>query len=249
MDHVGCHTRCVEDANIVWRNMRDDNPAPFARAPISAGTSKSEAIAGAPRLGYIRKVCEHKASFEVAEHLAEVMNTFGREGAVVVDMELPESSVDVEDAWRTIVETEVAWYHYDLFKSKREQYPPKLRARIERGQIISGHKYVQALSVRNRFQVAMLERLRGVDAVCMPAAQSTAFRGITGGTGSNAFNLVWSFTGFPSISIPSGVGRQGLPLAVQLAALPMGEENLLEVASWCEGVLAFDRSPETVLSS
>jgi Asp-tRNA(Asn)/Glu-tRNA(Gln) amidotransferase A subunit family amidase len=37
----------------------------------------------------------------------------------------------------------------------------------------------------------------------------------------------------------------GLPFGMQIAAQPYAEERLLDVAAWCENVLAFTASPAT----
>ena len=34
LDHIGSHTRCVNDANILCQIMKDDHPSPFARMPM-----------------------------------------------------------------------------------------------------------------------------------------------------------------------------------------------------------------------
>ena len=54
---------------------------------------------------------------------------------------------------------------------------------------------------------------------------------------------MWTYSGFPAMSIPCGVDQNGLPFAVQLAAQPMAEDRLLAVSAWCESVLGFDASP------
>ncbi len=41
-------------------------------------------------------------------------------------------------------------------------------------------------------------------------------------------------TGFPSMTVPSALTRDGLPLGVQLINLPYQEEALLRTALWCE---------------
>ena len=83
-----------------------------------------------------------------------------------------------------------------------------------------------------------------VDAVIMPVASTTAPRGLSS-TGSSVFNQPWSVAGFPAMSLPTGLDANGLPFAMQMAAQPYGEERLLDVAAWCEKILAFTASPAT----
>jgi Asp-tRNA(Asn)/Glu-tRNA(Gln) amidotransferase A subunit family amidase len=45
------------------------------------------------------------------------------------------------------------------------------------------------------------------------------------------------------MSLPTGLDGNGLPFAMQMAAQPYAEERLLDVAAWCERVLAFSEMP------
>jgi amidase len=157
-------------------------------------------------------------------------------------MELPKSFVQVDSAYRNIHHTELACYHRFLFGSHRDQYPPKIKAGIKEGMTIPGYQYVEALHHRLVFQNEMSKGWSSLDAALMLTAPSTAPKGLAS-TGSPAFCQPWSFSGFPAISIPSGMDHQGLPFAIQLVGLPMKEEKLIEVASWCEQIIAFNFSP------
>ncbi len=53
----------------------------------------------------------------------------------------------------------------------------------------------------------------------------------------------WTVSGFPAVSLPTGLDQNGLPWAMQIAAQPYAEERLLAVAAWCERVLAFAARP------
>ena len=88
----------------------------------------------------------------------------------------------------------------------------------------------------------MFEVLSKVDAAFTAATLSTAPEGLSS-TGSPAANVPWSFSGFPSINLPSGLDTRGLPLGVQLAGLPWADDALADVAVWCERVLGFDHAP------
>lgn len=47
----------------------------------------------------------------------------------------------------------------------------------------------------------------------------------------------WSILGVPAISLPTGLNKDSLPLAIQLSAPPKAEDHLLAVARWCEKAL------------
>jgi amidase len=63
------------------------------------------------------------------------------------------------------------------------------------------------------------------------------------------FTAVCNITGLPAISLPLFQGDDGLPLAVQLIGRPLGEGQLLAVASQLEQALPWaDRRPELALA-
>jgi amidase len=45
-----------------------------------------------------------------------------------------------------------------------------------------------------------------------------------------AYTTAWNVAGFPAASVPAGFTAEGLPLAVQLVALPGKERTLLALA-------------------
>ena len=87
----------------------------------------------------------------------------------------------------------------------------------------------------------MEEMLEELDCLLMPTASDVAPD--PSSTGENWYQGVWSLFGFPSISLPSGLSRERLPLAVQLVASPFREDTLLSAAAWAETVLGPMPSP------
>ena len=242
IDHVGVHTRSVADAAILWPCIREDEPRPFARMPEPPVRSRARIPGSPPRLGYIREYFEPETSPEVLANLTSVRETFLRAGAEVVELALPPSFAFVIPGWSIIKQAELFAYHRSLFEAHREEYPPKLKDRLDQGALIPGHQYVEYLRHRILFQREMCEQMAEVDAVFMPIASTTAPRGLST-TGSSVFNRPWTLSGFPAMSLPTGLDVNGLPFAMQMAAQPYREETLLDVAAWCEKVLAFTARP------
>jgi Asp-tRNA(Asn)/Glu-tRNA(Gln) amidotransferase A subunit family amidase len=195
-----------------------------------------------PRLGYIREYFEWETSPEVMANLTSVREAFLRAGAEVVELALPPSFAFVIPGWGIIKQAELFAYHRSLFEAHREEYPPKLKDRLDQGALIPGHQYVEYLRHRILFQREMCEQMAEVDAVFMPIASTTAPRGLST-TGSSVFNRPWTLSGFPAMSLPTGLDVNGLPFAMQMAAQPYCEEKLLDVAGWCERVIAFSAKP------
>jgi len=242
LDHVGFLVRSVADAAILWPCIREEDPRPFGRMPEPPQTSRAWTPGTPPRLGYIREFFETETSRDVLENLTAVREQFRAAGAEVVELPLPPSFQYVIPGWSIIKQAELYAYHRPLFEAHRDEYPPKLRVRLDEGAKISGHEYAQYLQHRILFQREMCRAMAEVDAVFMPIASTTAPRGLST-TGSSHFNRPWTVSGFPAMSLPTGLDGNGLPFAMQMAAQPYAEERLLDVAAWCERVLAFSEMP------
>src|SRR5262249_42702991 len=67
-------------------------------------------------------------------------------------------------------------------------------------------------------------------------------RGLTT-TGDPSLNGPASFSGLPSLGLPSGLSANGLPFGIQLMAAPFAEDRLFATAKWCEAVLHFQQIP------
>ena len=57
------------------------------------------------------------------------------------------------------------------------------------------------------------------------------------GTGDPALSRAWTLLGLPSITVPCGTGKNGLPLGLQIACRFGEDAKLLSVARWFERVL------------
>ncbi|MCI0888720.1 MAG: amidase, partial [Chloroflexi bacterium] len=121
-------------------------------------------------------------------------------------------------------------------------YGPKLTDYIRRGQAHPATAYVAAAAFRRTMQRLARAAFERVDVLLMPTASGPAPRDLTS-TGDTRFQSAWSYTGFPSITIPIGLASNGLPLGMQLAAAPFEEAKLLRVAHWAEQALGVRLSP------
>ena len=131
---------------------------------------------------------------------------------------------------------ECAAFHEETFNQRPDDYGPKLRSTIESGMLVPGVKYLQAQRLRRRFHQDMQELAGKVDILLTPSTPTPAPRDLTT-TGDPMFQSPWTFAGLPTVSLPSGLSRSGLPLGIQIAGRMFGEESLLAMARWCEAAL------------
>jgi Asp-tRNA(Asn)/Glu-tRNA(Gln) amidotransferase A subunit family amidase len=155
---------------------------------------------------------------------------------------MPATAQEITDRGYPVMRSETAAVHADLFARHKDEYPPRIKEHIERGQATTGVEYYEARAFCLRLRRGFTRLLAGFDAVLFPTTPSTAPAGL-GSTGSAIFCAPASFTGLPSIALPSGVSDAGLPLSVQLMAAPYDEAGLLRAAAWAERVLDFQAGP------
>lgn len=242
LDHIGPHAKRVEDVKILFNLLKEDRPELFAHMTTRANHDRQRAEHAPFQLGFFRNFCEQEASSAMTTHLESICQVFEKAGAHIVILDLSKAFTRAAAAHRIIMDTELSTYHQDLFGRLPEQYPPNIRARIEKGLTIYGHEYMRAIHQRITFQQELSEALTSVDAAILPTAPSSAPAGLES-TGSPVFCVPWSMSGFPVITIPSRLDDNGLPIAIEIGAKPYCEEKLLEIAAWCEQLLPFPFSP------
>lgn len=242
LDHVGPHARCVQDAALLIHIMKDPRPSLFGHMPKKLSRREPKIP---PVLGYMHEFFEDDATQEMKAHIRKIKNRLQKAGAKIVDLRFPESFQGAAEAHRIIMQTELASYHRENFKSRRKDYPPNIRERIKRGLTLPGHAYVDAVHLRRRFQFDMAEKFVHIDAALMIPAHGSAPKGLSS-TGSHAPLMPWSFSGFPAIAIPSGLDAIGMPMGLQLVAGPREESRLTAVAAWCEKIINFNHRPKNI---
>ncbi len=237
MDHVGIIARTVADSALIfqavagydsqdWRSLNE--PVPDCLTSLDSQQN--------PRLGLVRQHFFDHTSEEMQRHTEEVVERLRQAGARVEEVALPSGFAELHKVNRTLMSVESATYHQEMFARRKEQYRPKIRKTIEEGLAIPATEYVKMLQVRLQQRAEVESMLLQVDALLTPGAPGTAPQDLNT-TGDPVIQRPWTTIGIPSISLPTGLGQSGLPLAIQLVGAPLAENRLLAVARWCERAL------------
>ncbi|MFC1904208.1 amidase [Chloroflexota bacterium] len=237
MDHVGILTRTVEDSALIFQAVAGYDPQDLhslnERVPDCLTSLDSQQKL---RLGLVRQHFFDHTNEEMQSHTEEIAEQLRQAGAGVEIVTLPTSFAELHEINRIIMSVESAAYHQEMFAIRKDQYRPKIRETIERGLSIPATEYAKMLQVRLQQQTAIGSLFSQVDALLTPGAPGTAPKDLTT-TGAAVMQRPWTTIGLPSISLPTGLGQNGLPLAIQLVGAPMAEDRLLAVARWCERTL------------
>jgi len=121
--------------------------------------------------------------------------------------------------------------------------------------VVPDRRREKLLTARAVRTARILELWQEIDVLLMPVLASTAIDA-EGGYGRSAlaafdrasrfmpFNPLFNLTGQPSIAVPAGFGRDGLPLSVQLVGRPGAEDLLYALAGQIEAARSWaDQRP------
>ena len=162
-------------------------------------------------------------------------------GATVADVALPPSFDATFAAAYLITRSDTTSIHAERYAAKADLYRPSIRASIEIGMLIPGDLYVRALRIRSQFRRELRPTLARYDVLLTPTTPTPAPQGMA--TGDPRFQIPWSLSGFPSITVPCGFSASGLPLGLQLVSDMFTEAPLFAAAAWCEDVLGRAPAP------
>jgi aspartyl-tRNA(Asn)/glutamyl-tRNA(Gln) amidotransferase subunit A len=136
---------------------------------------------------------------------------------------------------------EAAQFHGSRLARHPEDYPSCIRQLIEEGLSASAVEYREARLDRDSLDSQMSDPAVWSGHYLTPATTGPAPD--TSTTGDPIFNVPWSYTGLPAVSIPIARTPNGLPLAVQLVGRNEHDQWLLAAAAWVEQVIGFEPRP------
>ncbi|QCO16566.1 Asp-tRNA(Asn)/Glu-tRNA(Gln) amidotransferase subunit GatA (plasmid) [Azospirillum brasilense] len=273
LDQAGPMTRTVEDAAIMLRSMcgfdpKDstsvDLPVPDFRAALTGdirglkvGIPKEYRVEGMPA--------------EIAAIWDQGIEWLKQAGAEPVEISLPHSKYALAtyyivapaeassnlaryDGLRYGLRVEGASLK-DMYENTRGAgFGKEVRRRILIGTYVLSAGYYDAYynkarQVRTRIKWDFDEAFKTCDVILTPTAPSTAFA-----IGekmddpiqmylNDVFTVPASLAGLPGMSVPAGVGSDGLPLGLQLLGRPFDEETVLRVGQVIEKAAAVTATP------
>jgi aspartyl-tRNA(Asn)/glutamyl-tRNA(Gln) amidotransferase subunit A len=252
LDHCGPIARSVEDAAITLGGMAGPDPLDPGSAMRDAGDYHSDLRKGIKglRIGYLRSwpADDPITDPDVLAALDAAAETLRELGAVVEEVAFEEEDIFLA-VGRTILISEYYAIHQETLLRTPELYERPARERLMVGAFARASDYVDALRLRRRLALAFNHELMArYDAIITSSAVRPAWRfdempdepmhmlGLT----TYAFNV----TGNPAMSLPSGFGRSGLPLSLQIVGRMFDEATVLRVgAAYEEATRWLERRP------
>lgn len=230
LDHLGVFARGVADAARFAAHLTGD-PGVIAAEATPAGR--------APRLAAVRSPVWPLASPTQQARFSADLAALRAAGAQVTEAELPSAFREGHHALRVIMLCEGARELGAIQERHRDRMSEGLNRSLDEGRAIAESDYRAALEVRTWLIEALEVFLDDFDALITPPATGEAPADLSL-TGDPAFCTLWSLTGAPAVTFPTGLGETGLPLGLQVVGRPGGDNRVLTAAAWCESRLPFE---------
>jgi aspartyl-tRNA(Asn)/glutamyl-tRNA(Gln) amidotransferase subunit A len=235
LDHVGPMTRTVSDAALMLQAIAYYDPQDFycQKFPPVYYPSAIEEKCSTLQLGRPPEFWQ-----DLDPEVASVA------GAALVELERLTAGVDEMELSlagdRTLVRCEPFVYHQKYLPTQEQKYNPDTLRRIMSGADVTASQYVEAHRDLLRRRRQALEVFEHVDLIITPTTPLLApsFAELEGAPdqlrskellmlrNTRPFNVY----GLPSVSVPCGFSKSGLPIGLEISGAPGGEGVVLALA-------------------
>ncbi|MFO7952230.1 MAG: amidase [Bacillota bacterium] len=218
VDHVGFFTQDIEGmiiaAETICHNWQEIDVT-------------YKPILGVPKGPYLEQ-----ASPEALEAFNAQLKRLEKAGYSIREINVFDNIEQINKNHRKLIAAEMAIEHEDLYAKYSDLYSSQTVELIEEGINVTEKELEevrkQRKELREEIEATMWPANLGLWVT--PAATGPAPKGLQS-TGDPIMNLPWTNTGMPSLTVPSGRSKEGLPLGLQLIAPFMGDELLLSWSS------------------
>jgi len=243
LDTVGPLAQTVEDCALLTGLMAgadaEDPTASDLQVPNYMAAAR-EPVKGL-KIGVPAAFYVDDLDAEVALALDETLATLKKEGAEIVKVELPDQR-QLTAACQLVLATEAASLHKRWMIERPQDYGAQVLMRLQNGLAIPAVSYLEAMRWRGPALAAYLAAVEGTDAVIAPVAPMPAATIAESDVGNSPeaeaviqritrFTRPINYLGLPSLSIPAGFTKSGLPVGMQIIGRSFDEAMLIRIGA------------------
>lgn len=221
LDHVGLFTNDVAGVELA---------AGMLCQHWQLVVTEKKPVLGIPEGPYLQR-----ASAEGRKHFRQMCRRLHDTGFIVKSVEAMPDFDKIYERHNLIVAAEAARFHEAWFAEHAEKYHPKTAELIQRGQTVTDKQLKKAIAGRAALRETLVQFMdkQGLDLWLSPPAPGAAPAGLDS-TGDPVMNLPWTHAGLPTLTLPAGKNKAGLPLGLQLTGRWFGDEAMLSFACQIE---------------
>jgi Asp-tRNA(Asn)/Glu-tRNA(Gln) amidotransferase A subunit family amidase len=242
LDHVGCFARRVDDVALALSLLAASSDSDPHGRPIPGfhvDADQGVAPLDRPRLAIVRFENWSKVEPEARQVFDAAVARLRDSGAVLEELQLSELDSTNWNAINTILASEAALTFEGLVARYPDRTSDHLKSLVQTGKAHTALEYLAAKALQEKLRGRFSTDISGFDAVLTLPAFGEAPEGLHF-TGNAEFCAPWTLLGAPTVSLPAGFGKNGLPLGLQVVGAYREDFRLLGVAKWIESVLSFD---------
>lgn len=257
--HSVLDAACVFDA-IKGRDEKDGTSRAVDAAPI-AKDGLGDSVKGL-KIGYVKEYFEG-LSDEIGAPVEKAFEFFRENGAEIVNISVPDMRLSLPvyyilacaEASSNLGRYDGIRYGYRaekyssvdemILSTRSKGFGAEVKRRIMLGSYVlsSGYYdayYKKARSLRARITAEFKEAFTKCDVILAPTATNTAFplnnavSSVTDVYLSDLFTVPVNIAGLPSVSVPCGAGKDGMPIGAQFIGNSFAEETILNAARFFE---------------
>jgi aspartyl-tRNA(Asn)/glutamyl-tRNA(Gln) amidotransferase subunit A len=248
LDHVGPMCRSVADAAVLLQPIAgfDALDINSVNAVIPDYRKAMRQKVSTLRIGIPRASFYDMLDPEIDQAVRQALQVIGRLTASTRDVELP--------AYRTlpVVGAEAYAFHAPYFTKTPELYQSGTRQRLQGGSAVSASAYIEGRRELERLRRAVAAVFSDVDLLVTPTTPilpQTVDEAVNnpalpppGGVALSLRNTQpFDIFGLPSISVPCGFSRTGLPIGLEISGPRLGESQVLALAQAYEQATEWHR--------
>lgn len=236
LDHIGPLCRTAADAALLLEAIAgyDSQETTSVDFPVERYSAGLNAKPAALKIGVVRRLFFERIDPQIESAVNAALSTLGKLTSGVRETELP--------AYQTlpIVGVEAYTYHRPYLEKSPELYQPSTRQRLEGAVNISAAAYSAARRELDRLRRAVSAVFSSVDLLVTPTTPinpttvEQESKPDIPGPGSVILSLrntqPFDVFGLPTVSIPCGFTREGLPIGVQITGPRFAESRVLALA-------------------
>ena len=243
MDHVGPMTRSVSDAAIMLQAMagHDSNDPTSLQDPVPEMLQNPDSGISGMTIGYDPVFSSKGIDAGLVAAIEQALETLRQLGAEIVEVKMPEGSLELGDTWFPICAYEARRAHAQHFPDNAEKYGAWFRSFLETGSAVTDEQYTAAGQMRAAFNRKFNALLESVDTLVSPAGGLTfqldpeiqyggmeelepLFTSV-----QMYFTIPADFAGTPSLTVPCGFSANSVPYALQFMGRRLSEPTLIRI--------------------
>jgi amidase len=240
LDHVGPMTRSAADAGAMLGAIAgvDPHDATTLAAPVPNYLADLDRGVRELRIGVDASYNETGCDDDVIAAVREASKMLKDLGASIVDVKVPDPAA-VTAAWSTCCSIECAIAHESTYPARAAEYG-RLSELIESGRAVGALELMKAHHARLEFSGALAALFSGIDLLLVPtqpradftlADEKEVFGSAEGFASFLRFVTPFDMAGTPTITLPGGFTRKGLPVSFQLVGRHLDEALLVRAGA------------------